>query len=357
MTRFERCKDELQQSPRSWLVTGAAGFIGSNLVECLLQLGQSVVGLDNFATGYRENLADVTDGVGPAAAGRFQLIEGDVRDLDTCRRACEGVDYVLHEAALGSVPRSFADPVATNEANVDGFLNMLIAARDEDVRRFVYAASSAVYGDHPELPKIEDQVGRPLSPYAVTKQVNELYADVFFRAFGLPCVGLRYFNVFGRRQDPGGAYAAVVPTWIASLIAGESCYINGDGETSRDFCYIDNVLQANILAAAGSPEGSDEGHEVYNVACGRRTTLNDLFRMIREGVARYLPQVKDARSVYRDARPGDVRHSLADISKIETRLGYKPSHSVELGLRAALPWYVEKRALDRESRGEVLTTG
>jgi UDP-N-acetylglucosamine/UDP-N-acetylgalactosamine 4-epimerase len=328
---------ELRESPRTWLVTGAAGFIGSNLVERLLELGQTVVGLDNFATGHRHNLDDVRACVGEQAWGHFRFIEGDIRDLEDCRRACEGAEIVLHQAALGSVPRSIENPIATNQANIDGFLNMLLAARDAGVKRFVYAASSSTYGDHPGLPKVEDRIGRPLSPYAVTKYVNELYAGVFQRTYGLETIGLRYFNVFGRRQDPEGAYAAVIPKWIGHMLGGHSCRINGDGETSRDFCYIDNVLQANLLAATASdPEVTDQ---IYNVACGDRTTLDDLFRMIRDGLAEVRPEIAAAEPEYAPFRAGDVRHSLADISKIRERLGYVPSHSVLLGLREALGWY------------------
>lgn len=340
MTGFQRCESDLRASPRRWLVTGAAGFIGSNLVERLLRLGQDVTGLDNFATGRRENVADLEGTAGRESRASFRFVEGDVRDPDTCRAACEGVEIVLHQAALGSVPRSLADPLASHTANVDGFLNMLLAARDAGVDRFVYAGSSSVYGDDPGLPKVEDRLGAPLSPYAATKRVNELYADVFARGYGLSCVGLRYFNVFGRRQDPEGPYAAVIPKWIGSLLAGETCEIYGDGETSRDFCYIDNVLQANLLAATVEA-GAGSGHEVYNVACGERTTLNELYRIIRDGLAEHVPVLEGAEPAYRDFRPGDVRHSLADIGKIARELGYEPSHSVEEGLRAALPWYVE----------------
>lgn len=271
---YKRITEELRRSPRSWLVTGAAGFIGSNLLETLLKLDQRVIGLDNFATGRRSNLEDVKRLVTPEQWARHEFIEGDIRDLEDCRRACEGVDFVLHQAALGSVPRSLVDPIATNAANVTGFVNMLVAARDAKVKRFVYAASSSTYGDHPGLPKVEDVIGRPLSPYAVTKLVNEIYADVFGRCYGLPSIGLRYFNVFGPRQDPNGAYAAVIPRWIAALIKGDTVIVNGDGETSRDFCYVDNAVQANLLAALA--EESAAINQVYNVAVGDRTTLNDL---------------------------------------------------------------------------------
>jgi UDP-N-acetylglucosamine 4-epimerase len=302
-----------------------------------LELGQQVVGLDNFSTGYRHNLEEVQASVGRAAWQRFSFEEGDTCDLDACRRACDGVDYVLHQAALGSVPRSIADPISTNAANVTGFVNMLVAARDAQVRRFVFAASSSTYGDHPGLPKVEHRIGSPLSPYAVTKYVNELYAQVFHRTYGLDAVGLRYFNVFGRRQDPQGAYAAVIPRWVASLLAGEECVINGDGKTTRDFCYVDNAIQANLLAAMS--ESDDVPGEIFNVAVGDRTSLNDLFRWIRDGLAEHLPDVASATPAYGPLRQGDVRHSQADITKARTRLGYEPTHTVQAGLRAALQWY------------------
>ena len=321
---------------RMWLVTGAAGFIGSNLVERLLTLGHSVVGLDNFATGHGRNLEDVRAQVGEPAWKRFRFVEGDICDLGTCHDVCRGADYVLHQAALGSVPRSLVDPIATHAANVTGFLNILVAARDAQVRRFVYAASSSTYGDHPALPKVEDQIGRPLSPYAVTKYVDELYADVFERSYGIETVGLRYFNVFGRRQDPDGAYAAVIPLWVGNLLAGRECRINGDGETSRDFCFVENVVQANLLAATAR---GDVTGGVYNVAVGGRTTLNQLFGWIRDGLARFRPEVAGAEPAYAPFREGDVRHSQADITKARERLGYAPTHTVEAGLRETLEWY------------------
>lgn len=318
-------------------MTGAAGFIGSNLVAALLDLGQRVVGLDNFATGHRRNLEEVLGRVGEGQGG-FRFVEGDVADLEVCRDACQGVDFVLHQAALGSVPRSIDNPIATNRANVDGFLCMLVAARDAGVERFVYAASSSTYGDEPTLPKREDRIGRPLSPYAVTKYVNELYARVFQDVYGIGTVGLRYFNVFGPRQDPSGAYAAVIPRWIDSLLAGEPCWINGDGESSRDFCYVGNVLQANLLAALAP--GAGVTGEVFNVALGDRTTLNELFLMIRDGLAEHFPEVAGASPHYREFRAGDVRHSQADTSKARERLGYEPTHPVERGMRETLEWYV-----------------
>jgi UDP-N-acetylglucosamine 4-epimerase len=339
MSAFAALKTQLQAEPKIWLVTGAAGFIGSNLVEALLLLGQRVVGLDNFATGREKNLAQVQASVGAGRWERFSFQRGDIRDPVTCHAACQGVDYVLHQAALGSVPRSIEDPLATHAANNTGFLNMLVAARDAGVKRFVYAASSSTYGDHPGLPKVEDVIGKPLSPYAVTKLVNELYADVFGRCYGMESIGLRYFNIFGRRQDPDGAYAAVVPKWVASMIHNEPVHINGDGETSRDFCYIDNVIQANLLAAASAhPEAANQ---VYNVAVGDRTTLNQLFEAIRSLLAPRFPHLAHFKPVYRDFRPGDVRHSLADISKARTRLGYEPSHRIGEGLAEAMDWYVQ----------------
>lgn len=345
MTAYQALLERLPGAPRTWLVTGVAGFIGCNLLKTLLKLDQRVVGLDNFATGHRRNLESIRASVTPAQWARFRFIEGDIRDLATCRAACAGVDYVLHQAALGSVPRSLEDPITTNAANIDGFLNMLVAARDTGVARFVYAASSSTYGDHPDLPKVEDRIGRPLSPYAVTKLVNELYAEVFARAYGFRAIGLRYFNIFGPHQDPEGAYAAVVPRWVAAMIRGEPVYINGDGETSRDFCYIANAVQANLLAATTeNPEASDQ---VYNVAVGDRTTLNDLFRAIRDALAPRFPHLRGLQPIYRDFRPGDVRHSQADISKAQRLLGYVPTHRIADGLREAMDWYVADLAPGR----------
>jgi UDP-N-acetylglucosamine 4-epimerase len=349
VSRYTELQQALRAKPHSWLVTGAAGFIGSNLLEQLLRLGQTVVGLDNFSTGHPHNLAAVRAQVGEEAWARFRFHEADIRDLASCRAACAGVEYVLHQAALGSVPRSLEDPIATNESNVDGFLNMLVAARDAQVARFVFAASSSTYGDHPGLPKVEDEIGRPLSPYAVTKYVNELYARVFEDAYGLRTVGLRYFNVFGRRQDPAGAYAAVIPKWVAHLLDGEPCVMNGDGETSRDFCYVDNAVQANLLAATAEGEGITG--EVYNVAVGDRTTLNEVFRWIRDGLAEYRPELTGVEPVYGPFRAGDVRHSQADISKARTRLGYEPTHRVSEGLAEALDWYY-RDSLNRSPKEE-----
>lgn len=345
MSAYQALLARLPGEPKTWLVTGVAGFIGCNLLKQLLRLDQRVVGLDNFATGRRRNLEQVRAAVTPEQWARFRFIEGDIRKLDDCRAACDGVDYVLHQAALGSVPRSIEDPLATNAANIDGFLNMLVAARDAGVTRFVYAASSSTYGDHPDLPKVEDRIGRPLSPYAVTKLVNELYAEVFARTYGFRSIGLRYFNIFGPHQDPEGAYAAVVPKWVAAMIRGEPVYINGDGETSRDFCYIANAVQANLLAATASrPEAAGQ---VYNVAVGDRTTLNDLFRAIRDVLAPRFPHLRDLEPVYRDFRPGDVRHSQADVSKARELLGYAPTHRIADGLKEAMDWYVADLAPQR----------
>jgi UDP-N-acetylglucosamine 4-epimerase len=339
MTAYEKLQIELRANPRKWLVTGCAGFIGSNLLEQLLMLDQTVVGLDNFATGKQRNLDEVQSLVSKEQWSRFRFIEGDIRDLFTCHQACAGVDYVLHQAALGSVPRSIDDPISSNASNVTGFLNMLVAVRDAGVRRFVYAASSSTYGDHPALPKVEDTIGRPLSPYAVTKYVNELYADVFGRCYGLESIGLRYFNVFGPRQDPDGAYAAVIPKWIAALLHHELVYINGTGETSRDFCYVQNAVQANLLAA--TVENAEAVNQVYNVAVNSRTDLNELFALLRDGLAVRHPALKNVQPVYRDFRAGDVMHSQADIGKAERLVGYEPTHTIVLGLEEALGWYEE----------------
>lgn len=338
--KYAALREELAARPRTWLITGVAGFIGSNLLETLLKLGQRVVGLDNLATGKLANLEEVRGLVGEECRQAFTFIQGDIRNLADCRAACAGADYVLHQAALGSVPRSLEDPITTNEANITGFLNMLTAARDAKVQRFVYAASSSTYGDHPALPKVEDQIGKPLSPYAVTKHVNELYAEVFARCYGFETIGLRYFNIFGRRQDPDGAYAAVVPKWFAALLGDETVCINGDGETSRDFCYIDNAVQANLLAACATNPAAL--NQVYNVAVGGRTTLNDLYGLIRERVAEVRPEAAVAAPVYRDFRAGDVRHSLADIGKARQLLGYEPTHTVKTGLVEAAQWYIRR---------------
>jgi UDP-N-acetylglucosamine 4-epimerase len=318
-------------------VTGVAGFIGSNLLEQLLKLDQVVVGLDNSSTGKQQNLDEVQALVGADCWAKFRFVEGDIRDLDACHLACRGVDYVLHEAALGSVSRSIEDPITTNANNVTGFLNMLVAARDAGVRRFVYAASSSTYGDHPALPKVEERIGRPLSPYAVTKYVNELYADVFARCYGLQTVGLRYFNIFGPRQDPDGAYAAVIPKWVSSLLRREPVFINGTGETSRDFCYVRNAIQANLLAA--TVERAEAFDQVYNVAVNGRTTLLDLFALLRDGLAARHPHLRNVQPIHRDFRAGDVLHSQADIGKARRLLGYEPTHSIVQGLAESLGWY------------------
>ncbi|MGR3073407.1 NAD-dependent epimerase/dehydratase family protein [Vibrio vulnificus] len=337
MTKYEQIQQELIESPKTWLVTGVAGFIGSNLLEKLLKLNQTVVGLDNFATGHQHNLDEVKSLVTEAQWQRFTFIEGDIRDSKTCQQVVKGVDYVLHQAALGSVPRSIADPLTTNAANITGFLNMLDAAKEEGVSSFTYAASSSTYGDHPALPKVEENIGNPLSPYAVTKYVNELYAGVYARTYGFKTIGLRYFNVFGRRQDPNGAYAAVIPKWTAAMINGDDVYINGDGETSRDFCYIDNVVQMNLLAATAADEAKDE---VYNVAVGDRTTLNDLYFAIKSALNENGIAVK-GEPIYREFRAGDVRHSQASINKAERNLGYSDSYNIDQGLQFAVTWYAE----------------
>lgn len=371
-TRYEQVKAELAANPKTWLITGVAGFIGSNLLETLLKLDQKIVGLDNFATGHQHNLDEVQGLVTPEQWQRFHFIEGDIRNLEDCQKAMvfpnssslnlenevagmrneteelsnlpsliphsyKSVDYVLHQAALGSVPRSIADPITTNAANITGFLNMLVAARDAEVQSFTYAASSSTYGDHPALPKVEENIGNPLSPYAVTKYVNELYADVFAKTYGFNCVGLRYFNVFGKRQDPNGAYAAVIPKWTAAMLSGEQVFINGDGETSRDFCFIENTVQMNILAATAD---NNAKNEVYNVAVGDRTTLNDLYQAIKVSLETLEIKVTPEQPEYRDFRAGDVRHSQADISKAQSLLGYEPEFVISEGIAKAMPWYV-----------------
>jgi UDP-N-acetylglucosamine 4-epimerase len=344
MNEYEQLKQKIQANPKTWMITGVAGFIGSNLLEVLLSLKQDVVGLDNFLTGHQRNLDEVKSLVTDEQWSRFKFINGDIRDLATCVNACKGADIVLHQAALGSVPRSIENPIATNEHNLTGFLNMITAARDAGVNRFVYASSSSVYGDHPDLPKVEEKIGNPLSPYAVTKQVNEKYADVFSRVYGLQCIGLRYFNVFGPRQDPNGPYAAVIPKWFAALKNGEEIFINGDGETSRDFCFVENVVQANILAAC--TENHDALNTVYNIAYGGRTTLKELFYAIRENVVHNSPAAGLREPIYRDFRPGDIRHSLADIGKAQQLLGYEPKFSVKTGLEKAAKWYQFTRNMD-----------
>ena len=329
-------KDSIRMNPKTWLITGVAGFIGSNLLEALLKLDQKVVGLDNFSTGHQHNLDEVKSQVTNIQWDNFTFINGDIRDLDTCRAAVCDVNYVLHQAALGSVPRSINDPLTTNETNINGFLNMLVASKDQNVESFTYAASSSTYGDHPGLPKVEDNIGKPLSPYAVTKYVNELYAEVFARTYSFKAIGLRYFNVFGKRQDPNGAYAAVIPKWMAAILKNEDIVINGDGETSRDFCYIDNVIQMNILAATSDDSAKNN---VYNVAVGEQTSLNVLFSTIKnlfqEQGIEYTKQ-----AVHKDFRLGDVRHSLADISKAKRLLGYDPQFRFSEGIQHTSKWYL-----------------
>lgn len=338
-THYEALKTTLSENPQTWLITGVAGFIGSNLLETLLKLEQRVVGLDNFATGHQRNLDEVRSLVTAEQWARFNFIEGDIRNLADCHKATAGVNYVLHQAALGSVPRSINDPITTNQANIDGFLNMLVAARDAQVKRFVYAASSSTYGDHPGLPKVEDRIGKPLSPYAVTKYVNELYAQVFASTYGLQSIGLRYFNVFGPRQDPNGAYAAVIPKWFSGMITDQEIFINGDGKTSRDFCYVANAVQANLLAATIQDEQAV--NQIYNVAVGDRTELVELYAAIRELLTEHYPHVEKAAPVFRAFRAGDVRHSHAEIRKAEQLLEYLPTHRISDGLKEAMAWYIK----------------
>lgn len=340
MKLYGQIQQEMAVMPRTWLITGVAGFIGCNLLETLLKNGQRVVGLDDFSTGHKVNLEEVCNTVTSDQWTNFRLIEGDIRDSRVCHEACIGADYVLHQAALGSVPRSLEDPITTNSVNIDGFLNMLVAARNAKVKRFVYAASSSTYGDHPGLPKVESLIGKPLSPYAITKYVNELYSDVFALNYGFQSIGLRYFNVFGPRQDPKGAYAAVIPKWIAAMIQNEPVYINGDGETSRDFCYIANIVQANLLAA--TTDTQEAINQVYNIAVGDRTTLTQLFEHLRTNLVTQFKHLQEFHPIYRDFREGDVRHSLADISKARNLLGYQPTHQVAEGLTEAMAWYVAR---------------
>lgn len=339
MTRYQAIQQTLRIKPFRWLITGVAGFIGSNLLEALLKLNQDVVGLDNFSTGYQHNLDQVKAAVDPAVWANFTFHQGDIRSLKDCQKACENIDFVLHHAALGSVPRSIEDPIQTNESNISGFINMLVASRDANIKRFVYAASSSTYGDHPDLPKIESIIERPLSPYAVTKYVNELYADVFARCYGIQSIGLRYFNIFGPRQDPNGAYAAVIPQWIAALIQNKMLRINGDGETSRDFCFVENVIQANLLSAL--TEEPPAVNQVYNIALNERTSLNQLYSMMRKLLINKFPHLQNHQPTYVDFRQGDVRHSQADISKAINLLGYAPTHRIGKGLEEAMDWYIE----------------
>ena len=339
MNRYDQLCDQLVNQPRRWLVTGVGGFIGSALLERLLDLGQSVVGVDSFITGHRHNIEDVLS-INPDSRLQFKMVEGDLRDLAVAQAACADVDFVLHQAALGSVPRSIKDPIASHQHNVDAFLNVLVAARDAKVKRVVYASSSSVYGDHPGLPKHEDRIGKPLSPYAATKRTDEIYAQVFHDVYGQQLIGLRYFNVFGRRQDPDGPYAAVIPRWIASLLDRRPCVIFGDGSSSRDFCYVDNIVQANLLAAT-TPDPAVTG-TVYNCGCNGRTDLKQLFAMIRDNLAKEFPSVASAEPVFDAPRPGDVAHSQAAIDKISAALGYVPSHMVEDGMAETVAWFAHR---------------
>ncbi|MDA9079002.1 NAD-dependent epimerase/dehydratase family protein [Gammaproteobacteria bacterium] len=347
MDPYTQLIDHLKVNQYKWLITGVSGFIGSNLLEALLKLNQKVIGLDSFITGRKQNLSEVEGIIGSAQWNQFRFIEGDIRDLETCNTATEGVNFVLHQAALGSVPRSLENPIGSNEANISGFLNMLWSSKNAKVDSFTYAASSSTYGDHTALPKVEDQIGKPLSPYAVTKYVNELYADVFKASYDFNSIGLRYFNVFGKRQDPDGAYAAVIPKWIGSMVAGDDVFINGDGETSRDFCFIDNVVQANLLAALsgriafnGIGTKKEAANQIYNIAVGGRTTLNDVYQILRDNLSKHFSHLEGSLPVYRDFRAGDVRHSQADITKAKTLLGYNPSHTAKEGLNEAMAWYI-----------------
>jgi len=341
MTKYEKLQKYLKSNQNIWLVTGVAGFIGSNLLEKLLILNQKVVGLDNFDTGHQHNIDQAIDdankATGEDCSNNFKFINGDIRELDDCKQACDGVDYVLHQAALGSVPRSIEDPINTNRANIDGFLNMLVASKDANIKRFVYAASSSTYGDHPGLPKIEDKIGNPLSPYAVTKVVNELYAKVFAKTYGFKTIGLRYFNIFGKRQDPNGAYAAVIPKWVAAILNKEDVFINGDGETSRDFCYIDNTVQMNLLAA--TTDNDEATDQVYNVALNDRTSLNKLYQMIEKRLIQKIQVLEKKEPIYKGFRVGDVRHSQANIDKARSLLDYQPKYTISKGIDEAIDWY------------------
>jgi UDP-N-acetylglucosamine 4-epimerase len=345
MTKYEQLQEYLKDNQKTWLVTGVAGFIGSNLLEKLLILNQKVVGIDNFDTGYQYNIDQAIEDASTASGKSikqlkldFAFIDGDIRKLEDCQKACIDVDYVLHQAALGSVPRSIEDPINTNKANIDGFLNMLVASKDAEVKRFVYAASSSTYGDHLGLPKVEDKIGSPLSPYAVTKVVNELYSSVFAKTYGFKTIGLRYFNIFGKRQDPEGAYAAVIPKWISNILSNKDVFINGDGKTSRDFCYIDNTVQMNLLAATIDNDKSTD--QVYNVAVNDRTDLNQLYQMIEEKMIDRVENLTKKDPIYKGFRPGDVRHSLADISKAKKMLGYNPNYMIDEGLNESMDWYI-----------------
>ena len=342
MTKYDQLQEYLINNQSKWLVTGVAGFIGSNLLEKLLILNQKVIGLDNFENGFQDNIdhaiEDANNIVGKDVSNNFSFINGDIRDLTDCKKACDGVDYVLHQAAIGSVPRSIEDPINTNSANIDGFLNMLLAGRDANVKRFVYAASSSSYGDNTDLPKIEHMAGNPLSPYAVTKLVNELYADVFAKNYNFKTIGLRYFNIFGKRQDPNGAYAAVIPKWVDSILNKKDVYINGDGKTSRDFCYIDNAVQINLLAA--TTQNEEALNEVYNVALNDRTSLNELYQMIEDRLVQSVQGLEKKKPIYREFRSGDVRHSQASIEKAQELLDYQPKYRISEGMDKVIDWYV-----------------
>ena len=342
MTKYEELQEYLKKNQSTWLITGVAGFIGSNLLERLLTLNQKVVGLDSFDTGYQYNIDqaihDANDFSDKDLRNNFKFINGNIKNLEDCRIACSGVDYVLHQAAIGSVPRSIEDPIETNQANINGFLNMLIASRDENVKRFVYAASSSSYGDNPDLPKVENKIGNPLSPYAVTKYANELYANVFAKNYDFKTIGLRYFNIFGKRQDPNGAYAAVIPKWVSAMLNNECIHINGDGETSRDFCFIDNTIQMNLLAA--TTQNDESINQIYNVALNDRTSLNQLHNMIQERLIERVPGLEKKNPIYRDFRPGDVRHSQANIDKAKKLLHYRPKYKISDGMDEAIDWYI-----------------
>jgi len=342
MAKYEQLQEHLKDNQSTWLVTGVAGFIGSNLLEKLLILNQKVVGLDNFDTGHQYNIdqaiQDANNATAKDLSNNFKFINGDIREIEDCKQACNGVDYVLHQAALGSVPRSIEDPITTNSANIDGFLNMLVASKDANVKRFVYAASSSTYGDHPDLPKVENKIGNPLSPYAVTKVVNELYANVFAKTYGFKTIGLRYFNIFGKRQDPNGAYAAVIPKWVAAILNKDDVFINGDGETSRDFCYINNAVQMNLLAA--TTDNNEATDQVYNVALNDRTSLNKLYQMIEERLIQRTQGLEKKEPIYQDFRAGDVRHSQANIYKAQALLDYQPKYMISEGMDKAMDWYV-----------------
>ena len=343
MAKYDQLQEYLKDNQNTWLVTGVAGFIGSNLLERLLILNQKVVGLDNFDTGHQHNIdqaiEDANKVTGKDLSNNFKFIDGDIRDINNCKQACNGVDYVLHQAALGSVPRSIEDPINTNRANIDGFLNMLVASKNANVKRFVYAASSSTYGDHPDLPKVEDKIGSPLSPYAVTKVANELYANVFAKTYGFKTIGLRYFNIFGKRQDPNGAYAAVIPKWVAAILNKDDVYIYGDGETSRDFCYIDNTVQINLLAA--TTDNDEATDQVYNVALNDRTSLNKLYQMIEERLIQRTEGLEKKKPIYKDFRTGDVRHSQANIDKAQALLGYQPKYPISKGMDEVVDWYIK----------------